>query len=487
MLVGLILLYLAASLAVGLYAATRVRGARDYAVAGKRFGTPVVMATVFATWFGAETVLGIPATFLKEGLRGLVADPFAAVACLVLVGLVFARRFYRLDLLSLGDYFRTRYDRATELVLSLAIAFSYVGWIAAQLVALGLAFSVLSGGAIDTRTGIVTGAAIVLIYTMAGGMWSVALTDFLQAAMIIAGMLYVAWIVADLAGGAGRVVESIAASDRLRFLPEADAKSVLAWITAALVVMLGSIPQQDVLQRVMSAKTEAIAARASILGGLLYFAIAAIPIFLVAAAALIDAPMVERLIGQDSQLILPTLILERTPLAVQVLFFGALISAILSTAGGALLAPSVVLAENVIRPIAKPKDDRALLRMMRLTVAGLAIGVTVMALTSKLSIYQLVNESGKVVLVSAFVPLAAGLFWPRASARGAHASIAAGLATWIALEWMAPGATVPPALAGLLMGIAGMFAGSLIRPRRAFRSPFSAFRRFPLSLPRARP
>jgi SSS family solute:Na+ symporter len=460
LLVACILLYLAASLAVGLYAATRVRGAKDYAVAGGRFGTPVVMATVFATWFGAETVLGIPATFLKDGLRGLVADPFAAVACLAIVGLVFARRFHRLDLLTLGDYFRARYGRGTELVLSLTIASSYLGWIAAQLVALGLAFSVLSGGAIDTRTGIVIGAGIVLVYTMAGGMWSVALTDFFQAVVIIAGMAYVAWIVADMAGGFARVVDSAASSERLRFLPEADAKSVLAWITAALVVMLGSIPQQDLLQRVMSARSESIAARASLLGGVLYFCIAAIPVFLVCAAVVIDPAMVARLMGEDSQLILPTLILERTPLAVQVLFFGALISAILSSAGGALLAPAVALAENVIRPLAKPKDDRALLRMMRLTVAAIAIGVTAMALTSKLSIYQLVNESGKVVLVSAFVPLAAGLFWRPASARGAHLSIAAGLATWIALEWAAPDATMPPALAGLLMGVAGMWVGS---------------------------
>ena len=152
-----------------------------------------------------------------------------------------------------------------------------------------------------------------------------------------------------------------------------------------MLVALGSVPQQDVLQRVMSAKDEATAVRASIAGGFLYFAIAAIPVFLVAAAALIDAPMVERLIGEDYQRILPTLILERTPLAVQVLFFGALVSAILSTAGGALLAPAVALAENVIRPLAKPKDDAARLRLMRLTVGGLALAVTAMALTSKLS------------------------------------------------------------------------------------------------------
>src|SRR5258708_28328005 len=177
-LVSFILLYLAVSLGVGLYAATRVRGAADYAVANKRFGTPIVTATVFATWLGGETVLGIPAAFLKDGLRGVVADPFAAVACLVLVGLVFARPLFRLDVLTLGDYFRRRYGRAAEIILSLCIAFSYLGWIAAQFVALGLAFSVLSGGAIDVRAGIVIGAAIVLAYTIAAAMLSVSRTGF---------------------------------------------------------------------------------------------------------------------------------------------------------------------------------------------------------------------------------------------------------------------------------------------------------------------
>ena len=128
MLVAGIVVYLAASLAVGLYAATRVKGAADFAVAGNRFGTAVVTAAVFATWFGAETVLGIPATFWKEGLKGLAADPFAAMGCLVLVGLVFARPFHRLNVITLGDYFRDRYGRRIEVVLSLCIAFSYLGF-----------------------------------------------------------------------------------------------------------------------------------------------------------------------------------------------------------------------------------------------------------------------------------------------------------------------------------------------------------------------
>ena len=465
MLAGLVLAYLAVSLAVGLYAATRVAGASDFALAGRRFGAPVVAATVFATWFGAETVLGIPAAFMKDGLRGVVADPFAAVACLVLIAAVFARRLHRLDVLTLGDFFRQRFGRTAEVVLSLCIAFSYFGWLAAQLVALGLAFSLLSGGAIDAHVGILLGAGIVLAYTLAGGAWSVALTDLLQAVVIIGGMLYVAWVFAEMAGGVGPVMDAARAADRLRFLPEADVGAVLAWISAAAVVALGSVPQQDVLQRVKSARDEATAVRATLAGGAVYFGVALVPIFLVSAAAVIDPPLVARLIEQDYQRILPTLVLERTPLAAQALFFGALVSAILSTAGGALLAPSIAIAENVVRPLLRPEGDRALLWTMRATVAAVGLAVTAMALVSSRSIYELVNESGKVVLVAAFVPLAAGLFWPRANARGAHAAIACGLGAWIALEALAPDGWLPPPLAGLAASLAGMVVGSISASR----------------------
>jgi Na+/proline symporter len=283
-------------------------------------------------------------------------------------------------------------------------------------------------------------------------------------------MGYVAWVVGDLAGGPMKVWESVATTERVRVLPEADAGSVLAWVSAALVVLLGSVPQQDVLQRVKSARDERTAVAGSIAGGLVYLVVAFVPVFLVCAAALIDAPMVERLVARDYQLILPTLIVERTPVAVQALFFGALVAAILSTAGGALLAPAVMIAENVLKPLARPAGDAQFLRLMRATVALLAVAVTVMALTSRLSIYQLVNDSGKIVLVSSFVPLAAGLFWKRATARGAHAAIAAGLAVWILMEWLAPEALLPPPLAGLIASAAAMASF----PRRESSGPGGA-------------
>ncbi|MGE5096472.1 MAG: sodium:solute symporter family protein [Betaproteobacteria bacterium] len=451
-------------IAVGLLASRRVGSAADYAVARGGFGTAVVAATVFTTWFGAETVLGIPAVFLKEGVGALAPDPFAAVGCLVLVALVFARPLFRLRVLTLGDFFRDRFDRRVEALLSLCIAFSYLGWIAAQLLALGVAFSLISGGALPMPAGVVAGAAIIVAYTLWGGMWSVALTDFVQAIVIVAGLGYVAYAVGAAAGGPARVIESASAAGRLAFAPPADLKGVLGLATSAFVVLLGSVPQQDVLQRVRSARTESIAVRATLWGAAAYFVVAAVPMFLVSAAAIIDPALVARLLAVDSQLILPTLVLERTPALVQALFFGALLSAIFSTASGALLAPAVTIAENLVRPRLRDAGDAAVLRAMRLTVLALAVAVTAMALASRQSIYELVNNSGKVVLATSFVPLAAGLFWRRASATGAWWSAVAGLATWLACEALAPDALVPPALAGLLAGIAGMAAGTMRSP-----------------------
>jgi Na+/proline symporter len=463
-LVACVAAYVALFVAVGLYAARRVRNAADYAVARGGFGTVVVAATVFTTWFGAETVLGIPAVFIKEGVGGLAADPFAAVGCLVLVALVFARPLFRLDIITLGDFFRARFDRRTDVLLSSCIAFSYLGWIAAQLVALGVAFNAISGGAIPMPAGIVGGALIVLAYTMWGGMWSVALTDFVQAIVIVGGLGFVAWVMADAAGGAARVFEAAAAGGRISFPWPGDLKGALALISATSVVLLGSVPQQDVLQRVKSARDESTAVRATLLGGCAYFVVACVPMFLMTAATLIDPALVNARLGDDAQLILPTLVLERTPVYVQALFFGALLSAIFSTASGALLAPAVTIAENLVRPLLRDRGEKAALRTMRLTVLALAIGVTAMALASRESIYDLVNNSGKVVLATSFVPLAAGLFWRRATATAAFASAAAGLVVWLAGETITADAVLPPVTAGFLAGLAVMLGLSIARP-----------------------
>jgi SSS family transporter len=463
MLIWFVVLYLLVSVGIGLYAATRVHNAKDFAVAGRHLPLPIVTATVFATWFGAETVLGISATFVKEGMGGVVADPFGAALCLILAGLFFASKLYRMNLLTIGDFYRLRYNRAVELIAAVCIVVSYLGWVSAQIMALGLVFNVVSGGAVSQEMGMVIGAFIVLTYTTFGGMWSVALLDFVQMTIIMCGMLFIAWFVSGMTGGVGVVVAHAEAAGKLNFFPQGDYTHWVPFIGAWLTMMLGSIPQQDVFQRITSAKNQKTAVRGSVLGGSLYFVFAFVPMFLAYSATLVDPKVFGDLLEQDSQLVLPTLILEHTPVFAQVIFFGALLSAIMSCSSATLLAPSVAFTENILKHfILKDMSDKQFLLAMRITLwvfGGVVLGV---ALNSELSIFKMVESAYKITLVAAFVPLAFGLYWKRANAQGALTAMVMGLVTWMLCEVFEPSEIWPPQLIGLMVSMVGMVVGSLL-------------------------
>ncbi|HEX5362998.1 MAG TPA: sodium:solute symporter family protein [Gallionella sp.] len=463
MLIWFVTLYLLVSVGIGLYASTRVHNSRDFVVAGRNLPLPVVTATVFATWFGAETVLGISATFVQEGLGGVVADPFGASMCLIIAGLFFAPRLYRMNLLTIGDYYRIRYNRAVELIMTLCIMLSYLGWVSAQVVALGLVFNLVSGGAVTQETGMIIGISIVIAYTTFGGMWSVALLDFVQMTIIMAALLLIAVLIGGDAGGFANVVGHAQAAGKLQLLPSGGMEVWVPFVGAALTMMLGSIPQQDVFQRMTSAKDEKTAVRGSVLGGVLYFAFAFIPMFLAYAATLIDPGFFGNLIETDSQMVLPSLILNHTPLIAQVLFFGALLSAIMSTASATLLAPSVMFTENILKHfVFKHMSDRQMLRTIRIVLLSFGGLVLWFALNSQSSIFHMVEDAYKVTLVGAFVPLAFGLFWKRANNQGAVLAIVFGLSAWLLMETLHPDTYWPPQLVGLLLSVTGMLAGSLL-------------------------
>lgn len=463
MILGFVILYLLLSIGIGLAAARRVHTTKDFAVAGRSLPLPIVMATVFATWFGAEAVLGISSTFVKEGLRGVVADPFGSSLCLILAGLFFAPRLYRLNLLTIGDFYRLKYNRTVEVLCALCIAASYIGWVAAQFKVLGLVFNVVTDGGVGQSVGMVIGAVIVLTYTTFGGMFSVAVLDFVQVSVIMGGLLYIASVISGLAGGVEVVISHAAQAGKLEFFPSATVAAWMPFIGAWITMMLGSIPQQDVFQRITSAKDERTAVRGSVLGGALYFGFCFVPMFLAYAATLVDPTTFNTLLEQDSQLVLPTLILRHTPVFAQIVFFGAVLSAVMSCASATLLAPSVMLSENVIKGVLPHLSDWELLRIMRLVVVVFALLVLTIALSSSSSIYTLVENTYKVTLVAAFVPLCAGLFWPRATTQGALCALASGLAIWIGLEQFGPSDSIwPPQLAGLLVATAGMVVGSLL-------------------------
>ncbi|HUL57287.1 MAG TPA: sodium:solute symporter family protein, partial [Usitatibacter sp.] len=362
--------------------------------------------------------------------------------------------------------YRKRFSRPVEMLTTLCIVISYLGWVGAQIKALGLVFNVVSEGQITQQWGMVIGASTVLVYTVLGGMFSVAITDFIQMIIIVLGMLYIGWAVSDIVpGGAGAVVSHAAAAAKFDILPKAELKDILWFLAAWITMMLGSIPQQDVFQRVQSAKDENTAARSSILGGCLYFVFAFIPMFLAYSASLIDPKMVEAALkeGGDTQQILPNLILSPiVPIFAQIMFFGALLSAIKSCASATLLAPSVSFSENILRPFLPGISDRRFLHLMRAVLVGFTILVTSFALSTDASIYKMVENAYKVTLVGAFVPLVMGLYWKRATNLGATLAVVFGLVIWIGFETYAADGVVPPQLAGLIAAFAGMIGGSLV-------------------------
>jgi Na+/proline symporter len=463
MLIWFVVLYLTVSIGIGLYAATRVHTAKDFAVAGRHLPLPVVTATVFATWFGAEAVFGVSATFVKEGLRGVVADPFGASMCLIIAGFFFAHKLYKLNILTLGDYFRLRYNRTVEVLTTICIVAAYLGWVAAQIKALGLIFSVITDGAISETAGMFLGTAIVLTYTTLGGMLSVAILDFVQMGVIMGGMLFIAWFISGNTGGVMPVIEHAAAAGKFEFFPEADPWKWLTFLGAWITMMLGSVPQQDVFQRITSARTAKIAIWGSVIGAITYFCFCFVPMFIAYSATLIDPATFNEMVQTDHQRVLPTLVLTRTPLFAQVIFFGAVLAAIMSCSSATLLAPSVAFSENILRGFFPGMGDHAFLRLMRITIVCFACIVLGFALWSNASIFKMVENAYKVTLAGAFVPLFAGAFWKRATTQGALAAIFGGLASWILVEVLVgEESLVPPQLIGLGVSMLGMAAGSLL-------------------------
>jgi SSS family solute:Na+ symporter len=463
-LITCVVLYLLGTLALGIWAGSRIKNTSDFAVAGRSLPLVMVITTTFATWFGAETVMGVPAKFVQGGLNAVIEDPFGAGTCLILVGLFFATKLYKLNLLTIGDYYRERYGKGIEIFCSAAIILSYLGWVAAQITALGLVFSVLTAGAMAPAAGMVVGTLAVLIYVVVGGFLAVALTDFIQMIVLVVGMSIIAFFAADLAGGAGRVLDMASSADLWRVWPEPTFTDIAFFIGAAVTMMFGSIPQQDVFQRVMSAKDAPTARTGAVIGGASYIVFGFVPMFIVAAAVVVMGDNAIALAKNDYQRLLPTFVMTKMPLIMQILFFGALLSAIKSTSSATLLAPSTSFTENILKNLRPGMDDRQQLFAMRVTIVAFATLVLIYAIEMEgTSIYELVSSAYQVTLVAAFVPLVMGLYWKRATTQGAIVSIAAGLFVWILFfpQVSNLGEAFPGQLAGLVAAFAGMFAGSL--------------------------
>ncbi|MEZ4827559.1 MAG: sodium:solute symporter family protein [Bacteroidia bacterium] len=455
-----IILYIAATLFLGYKASFRVKNTLDYTLAGRSLPAIMVGITIFATWFGPEMIMGVPGMFVKEGIQGIITDQFGVWLCLILLGLFYTRPLYRLNIVTINDFFRLRYNPAIETASSIINVFTYFPWIAAQFLSLALLFNTILG--IPVGWGIILAAGVVLVYTYIGGMWAVSVTDLVQSALIIGGLIYLLWVVLGQTGGITPLVEDTP-EGFFRFLPEPGLHNWLEYIGKWMVFGLGTIPAQELYQRVLAARSENAAVRGAYISGVMLFVFGSIPLVIGLGIVKLYPGLMG---GDEGQNMIPDMVFQYTSLPVQMLFFGALVSAILSTSSGAMLAPATVIGENLVKPWFPAITDRQLLLVTRMGVVLVAVVSSVMAFFNT-SIHGLVVDSATLILVCLFVPYTGGIYWKRSSVAGVWAAIVGGGLAWAICEYLI-GTTINPIIYGTTASLVCMIAGSLIFPDESY-------------------
>ena len=435
-------IYLLMMVAIGAYAAKRTTSAANFIIAGRSLPVWILSTTIVATWFGGGAMMGAAGASYEHGLLGVIAAPFGDALVLFVVGFFFVRLFRRLRLLTFVDYFENRYGKTAATIAAVGSISSNIGWTGALLVAFGYVFETLTG--VPLEIGILGGAAVVFIYTVAGGMWAVAITDFVQMIVIAVGLVLLLAVVLIDAGGWGNIGPQLP-EGTFRMIPAENTAEVwLNYIRAWLIFGLGNVTAQTLLQRAFSAKNEQVAQNSFYIAGIGHLSLAMIPVTLGIIASVTMPGLAE------PETVIPRLAITHLhPVAIAI-FVGALLAAIMSSTDSALLAAASVFSNNIL-PLFKPQaSDRLQLLAARISIPIFGSIAIYVALKVQV-VYNLILDANSVMLVCVAVPFIAGVWWQRANRSGALACMAAGFFTWLLAILFVP--NLPGDLLGLLAGL----------------------------------
>jgi Na+/proline symporter len=362
--------YLAVQLGIGVWLAPRMATEEDYLVGGRRMGYPLTVFSILATWFGAESCIASAGRVYAEGFSLTSAEPFAYGLTLVAMGLVFAVPLWKRRLTTFADLFRQRYGPGVERLAAILLVPSGLLWAAAQLRGFGQVITTVTD--VDINLAIAGAAVFCVSYTMLGGFLADAMTDLIQGAVLIVGLLLLAGAVAAHHGGAGPALASIDIA-RVMLVDPATAPSFLALIEEWAVPIAGSVVAVELVSRVIAARSPAVARNGALIGGGLYIMIGAVPVFIgLAASSLVTGVA-------DPEQFLPLAARQLLSPVAYVVFIGALISAILSTVDTILLVGSGLITHNVVAPALGITTDRTRLRMARFGVVVLGVCALLLA------------------------------------------------------------------------------------------------------------
>ena len=409
--------YLGALFVLSLLASRRVQSEADFLVAGRKLGTFLCWGSLIATWFGASTMIGSSTAARAEGMRGTILEPWACSFTLIIAGIFYAPKLWRMKLLTSGDFYRRVYGPKAELILSGVQIPGDFGWIASQFLSLAAIQRAYFG--INENWGILIAFAITLVYTMMGGMWSVTLTDTVQIVIAFAGLIVLAAACFAAFGtsdpNAGLTLSNVSSgitkvwretpSDDLSLLPPLDATAsfLFVYMGAWATGLFGNLPGQDLQQRMFAAKSEQTARSACVLAGVFYLIFGLIPVSLGLMSRL-ELPVNETVVDIK---ILIYLAGKNMGVYLAVIFVLTFVSILTATACSAILAPANLLGHNLLGRI--PAFRQRKLATERFSVLVISLGAVAVAYSGE-SILDLLDMTLSIALVALFIPLTMGLY-----------------------------------------------------------------------------
>lgn len=456
-----ILGYVALQILIGAWVARRVSTETDYMLAGRSLGVGLASVSIFATWFGAEVVIGAASRVYDGGVSGAHAEPFAYAAGVILMGLVFAGKLWRHGIQTFADFFRIRYSGTVERLAAVLLIPGSVLWAAAQIRGFGQIIGSATG--IELEIALTLAAVAVIAYTVLGGLLADVYNDFIQGMVIVAGLCGLLWIAVGEVGGLTAGLARVEAA-RWQLFP-ADL-SLIALAEKWAIPICGSIVAVELISRVLACRSAGVARTSATLGGTLYLLIALIPVTI----GLIGPLLVPGI--PNSEQIVPEIAKNHLPPVLYVIFVGALIAAILSTVDSCLLAAGTLLSHNIVlrlRPDGgEPMSERTKVLVARASVASLGIVAYVLAMRST-HISDLVETASAFASAGIFVTLMFGLFTRVGGPWSALAAMASG-----ALVWLVGSAVFDleaPYLAGLAAATVAYVAVAQVEPGRIDQEP----------------
>jgi Na+/proline symporter len=413
--------YVLLQFAIGAWVSRRIFTERDYINAGRQLGLGIAAFSVFATWFGAEAIVGTGGTVYSQGLVGATIDPFGYAAALLIVGVTIAVPLWTRGYVTFADFFRERYSQTVERLAVVLILPGTIIWGAAQVRAFGQVMGAVSD--IPLFAGIMIATGVVIAYTVLGGLMADAITDFIQAIAVIAGLLVLAVVVAAEAGGFFAGLEAVE-PQRLTYFAIGE-EGPLGLVEQWAIPIFGTMVSIELIARILGANSAATARNACLIGGGLYLAVGLIPVFL----GLVGPSLLPGL-AEPEQLV-PALAEKYLPTGLYVVFAGAVISAILSTVDSVLLSGGSVISHNLIAPLRPGMSEAGRIRTARLCVVALGLVAFAIALRSS-TIHELIETASSIGSSGLIVVALFGLFTPFGGPSAAIAALLAGAGVWLA-------------------------------------------------------